>query len=404
MATNGSFQRVYDNRNRRVRGLWQRNGTFYAQMRVPGHQSPVKLPLQDAPTVPQAVTAMQVLKARKQGGALVVQKSKGIPTFAELSGEYLREMRALKSKKDGTIKREASGISKLQDFLGGRPANKIQMKDAFAYATWRMEGEEAVGGRAVDVDIITLRHVMSKAVRDGHLHANPIGEWKALADEPDQLRLPTNEEIDAMCEAAAQLQHGQRFADYLKLLKLCGGREQEVLALRWDVSVDWEREQLGFGQGDTADVVKFSKPRWIPMGPDLKAHLGEMEKRKHPKSAWLFPSRMSAGKVRTGSYKKARMIVAEKCGIQEFGFHHLRHFFTTKALESGIDVKTLAGWLGHNDGGALLLRKYAHLIDAHSKNMAKKLSFDPKPNEEKVEVPRALADQLLALLQQAKKE
>lgn len=39
----------------------------------------------------------------------------------------------------------------------------------------------------------------------------------------------------------------------------------------------------------------------------------------------------------------------------------------------GIDVRTVAGWLGHKDGGVLLLRRYAHLRDAHSLESAARL-------------------------------
>lgn len=55
--------------------------------------------------------------------------------------------------------------------------------------------------------------------------------------------------------------------------------------------------------------------------------------------------------------------------------HDLRHLFATRCLESGVDVRTVAGWLGHRDGGALLLRRYAHLRDGHSQSMAKKVKF-----------------------------
>jgi integrase len=53
--------------------------------------------------------------------------------------------------------------------------------------------------------------------------------------------------------------------------------------------------------------------------------------------------------------------------------HDLRHAFSTYAVERGVDVPTVASWLGHKDGGKLLLKTYNHLRDAHSKESAKKL-------------------------------
>jgi site-specific recombinase XerD len=53
--------------------------------------------------------------------------------------------------------------------------------------------------------------------------------------------------------------------------------------------------------------------------------------------------------------------------------HGLRHWFATWAMERGVDVRTVAGWLGHKDNGALLLKTYGHLRTAHSLEQAQKL-------------------------------
>jgi integrase len=55
--------------------------------------------------------------------------------------------------------------------------------------------------------------------------------------------------------------------------------------------------------------------------------------------------------------------------------HDLRHLFATRCIESGVDVPTVSRWLGHKDGGALAMRVYGHLRDAHSNEMAKLVSF-----------------------------
>jgi len=55
--------------------------------------------------------------------------------------------------------------------------------------------------------------------------------------------------------------------------------------------------------------------------------------------------------------------------------HHLRHIFATRCIECGVDFKTIATWLGHRDGGKLLLARYSHLRNEHSQQMATKVSF-----------------------------
>jgi integrase len=59
-----------------------------------------------------------------------------------------------------------------------------------------------------------------------------------------------------------------------------------------------------------------------------------------------------------------------RAGIRTLTHHDFRHLFATRSIESGVDIPTVARWLGHSDGGALLSRRYFHLLDGHSQAMA----------------------------------
>ena len=70
--------------------------------------------------------------------------------------------------------------------------------------------------------------------------------------------------------------------------------------------------------------------------------------------------------------------LAEACGsleINRITNHDLRDYFATTCLENKVPVHTVAAWLGHIDGGALLLRRYAHLRDQHADEMAAAVTF-----------------------------
>ena len=66
-----------------------------------------------------------------------------------------------------------------------------------------------------------------------------------------------------------------------------------------------------------------------------------------------------------------------KLKIQRFTTHALRHLFGTACLEAGVDVRTVAGWLGHKDNGALLLKVYSHVRAQHEAEMIRKVRFAP---------------------------
>lgn len=62
-------------------------------------------------------------------------------------------------------------------------------------------------------------------------------------------------------------------------------------------------------------------------------------------------------------------------GVRVLSHHDFRHYFATRAIESGVDVPTVARWLGHRDGGALLSKRYFHLLDGHSRSMAARVTM-----------------------------
>jgi site-specific recombinase XerD len=62
-------------------------------------------------------------------------------------------------------------------------------------------------------------------------------------------------------------------------------------------------------------------------------------------------------------------------GLATFTHHCMRHYFVSNAIEAGVDFKTIAAWVGHKDGGLLVAKTYGHLRDAHSFEMAKRMTF-----------------------------
>lgn len=65
--------------------------------------------------------------------------------------------------------------------------------------------------------------------------------------------------------------------------------------------------------------------------------------------------------VETRSYQRTFESILNKCKIKHYNFHCLRHTFATRALELGMDIKTLSEILGHTNV-AITLNRYAHSL------------------------------------------
>ena len=79
------------------------------------------------------------------------------------------------------------------------------------------------------------------------------------------------------------------------------------------------------------------------------------------------------------THRYVRMV--EKLGIRNH-LHAMRHYSATELLASGVDLRTVAGRLGHGSGGATTLRVYAAWVaradQAASELLAGRLSV-PRP-------------------------
>jgi site-specific recombinase XerD len=69
------------------------------------------------------------------------------------------------------------------------------------------------------------------------------------------------------------------------------------------------------------------------------------------------------------THRYARMV--DKLGICTH-LHAMRHYSATELLASGVDLRTVAGRLGHGSGGATTLKVYAAWV-AHADQQASEL-------------------------------
>ncbi|MEO0795104.1 MAG: tyrosine-type recombinase/integrase [Verrucomicrobiota bacterium] len=152
--------------------------------------------------------------------------------------------------------------------------------------------------------------------------------------------------------------------DCARLLMFTGVRIGEAQRLQWK-HVNWTKNQLHI-PGTKSNAAN----RIVPLVPEGRAFLKQLFDEHQPD----FESPI----LRRKNIQKAIDGACERLGLARMTHHDFRHYFITTCVESGIDFKTIAEWVGHSDGGILIGKVYGHLRDQHSQESAAKVSFGQK--------------------------
>lgn len=199
----------------------------------------------------------------------------------------------------------------------------------------------------------------------------------------DKVKRPKLKEKTVECFSLAEqkkieraILNGKKDKLYGILLCLYSGlRIGELIALQWS-DIDFAKGVLTVSKSchDGKNGLIIDEPktatsrRMIPLPKQLLPIL------KGTKKKSLSPFVVSAnGKpVSVRSYQRSFELLLKRLNILHKGFHSLRHTFATRALECGMDVKTLSEILGHKNPTVTLYR-YAHSLMEHKADMMNRL-------------------------------
>ena len=154
-----------------------------------------------------------------------------------------------------------------------------------------------------------------------------------------------------------------------------GLRIGELIALQWN-DIDLTKGILTVSKSchDGKDGIIIDEPktatsrRMIPLPKQLLPILKGTKK----KSDSPFVVSANGKPVSVRSYQRSFELLLKKLKIPHKGFHSLRHTFATRALECGMDVKTLSEILGHKNP-TVTLNRYAHSLMEHKTDMMNRL-------------------------------
>lgn len=159
-----------------------------------------------------------------------------------------------------------------------------------------------------------------------------------------------------------------------------GLRIGELLALTWK-DVDLQKGIIyvckschdSWENGEYVKVIDTPKTdcseRVIPIPKQLLLRLKEYK--KSASGNYVVESKKTHG-AQIRSYQKSFELLLKRLKLSHKGFHSLRHTFATRALECGMDIKTLSEILGHKNP-TITLKRYAHSMLEHKTEMMNRL-------------------------------
>ncbi len=216
--------------------------------------------------------------------------------------------------------------------------------------------------------IAFIQRIFEIGVKAGIVYRNPAVDLERKPAKKKLLRLPNRSQFAAIVAYIRRQSGWGRIAgDLVEGLAYSGMRVGESRRLTWS--------HLDFEKGLT--VIPGEKtenaPRIVPMTADFRRLVEQIKGDTTPDpNARVFRAKECRGSLASA---------CKEVGVPKLNHHDLRHLFATTCIESGVDVPTVALWLGHADGGALAMRTYGHIRPEHSVEAAKRVSFTPPPKQ-----------------------
>ncbi|GAA3250856.1 site-specific integrase [Pseudonocardia petroleophila] len=212
----------------------------------------------------------------------------------------------------------------------------------------------------------------SAAVRWGWISFNPMPSVRPPAKPRPQPRPPTSEQMARIVEAAWS--SSAEWGLYVWLSAVLGARRGEVVALQWedvDLAAGVVRLDENYVRTNDGMVLKDTKSHQMrrvsidaPTVELLRQHREDCAGRlallgiSLTDRTWVFSAKpdLSSPRDPASLTRRYGRLVA-KLGIDTM-LKELRHYSATELLTAGVDLRTVAGRLGHGDG-TTTLRHYA---------------------------------------------
>ncbi len=275
----------------------------------------------------------------------------------------------------------------LKPVLGTMVLSELNPRMLQLFYNHKLEKEGLSRKTIININLF-LHRVLDFAVGEGYIRSNPADSLNLSRGQKPEIEVLNRDEQAALIRGS----YSHRYGVFIRLTLFTGIRLGELLGLRWeDVDINGSmihiRRTLSRlnkmkrpdnpSEKTTEIVIGTPKSqnsiRSIPVIPGMMNELlgwKAVQERDRENAVGLY---MSSGMVVTnesGGYIEPRTFrdyyeqILKMSGLKHYTFHALRHTFATRALEQGMDSKTLSMLLGHYSV-AFTMDTYTHVQDKH---------------------------------------
>ena len=355
---------------------------------------------------------------RKQMIAAAVA-GKAVPTTALTVKMAVDDWLAAQEISPSTRAAYAAALAPVVERYGRRKVQSIEKADVVALIKDLREGDGPGGRKWARTSINPMRarweSVWEDLVEQGKVARNPVELVKPLRkrDDPvaakkevldlsDRLTDAEVTRLEAAHPATPPAEGHLRSPGYLAALRapmialgLVGLRRGEMAGLRWS-SIDLDKGTMKVavttriavrGKVIEQGVGKTeSAGRWLPLPEPTLAVLKAAKKRQDGEKE-RYGARWKGGDdpyvltQQNGRPTSPRTLnfwwndALAAAGVPQRRLHASRHTAASRLIAMGVTPAEVAAWLGHSDGGELVLRTYAHVHREDLRQVASALDY-----------------------------
>lgn len=277
----------------------------------------------------------------------------------------------------------------LKPALGDLTLQEITPRLLQQYYNYKSETEGLAPKTIVNINLF-LHKALSFAISEGYLSSNPAEAINLSRGHKPQIEILTRDEQAQLIHASYQ----HRYGVFVRLTLFTGLRLGELLGLRWE-DIDFQmgllhvRRTLNrlnkkerpstLKENKTEIVIQEPKTensiRSIPLLPSVVQDLigwrsvqanDRIAAKEQYRDSGMLVTNQYGGYIEPRTFKDYYNQILEIGGMRHFTFHALRHTFASRAMEQGMDPKTLSVILGHYSV-SFTLDTYAHVLIDHKR-------------------------------------